>query len=88
MSVLTTKNRIFAFFQRSNITLPRFTDAVLTTTSEEYMTMCIIAAFLLIAKERWDVNKKITIVLNLLALVCIWVSQFFYIWAISLPFVR
>lgn len=87
MSVLTTKNRIFDFFNQSGLKMPVLTYNLLSMKSEEYMLICVVAAFLLIAKERW-INKQATLIINILSLLAIWLSEFFYIWGISLPFVN
>lgn len=85
MSILSTRNRIFAFFESNHFSLPELTKVLLITTPEEYMFMCIMAAFLLVAKERWE-HKKLTFIINIIGLIAIWFSEFFYIWGISLPF--
>lgn len=86
-SVLFTRQRIVDFLSSNQMAVPSVTGNILQTSSLDYMTICLLAGFLLIAKERLP-NKKFTFAINVVNIFLIWVVQFFYIWAIVLPFSR
>jgi len=85
LSVLSTKGRLLSFFENSRFKMPAPTIILLSMGTWEYIMMAAVFAMLLIAKERSD-NNKLTLILNIIALISILGGLFMYIWAISLPF--
>lgn len=85
--VLSTHQRISAFFHDGLNTMPYLTKLLLGITSYEYMGACTLAGVFLIIKERMP-SKTRSCVINAIVLVTIWVTIFLYIWGMSLPFNR
>ncbi|MCP4652472.1 MAG: hypothetical protein GY858_03695 [Candidatus Omnitrophica bacterium] len=87
LTVLSTRRRVLDFFETAQIILPTMSKNLLSISSFEYMSACIMAAFVLVAKERFE-SKKVSFVLNVAMLLGIWSFQFLYVWAISTPLTR
>jgi hypothetical protein len=82
LSVIATRDKLVAFFEKLNISMPTVTSFILSISPWEYMLYCMVGGILLIIKERQD-NKKKTLIINVGVFLFIITCQFLYVWALA-----